>query len=84
MGILYLIQKRFFTFGFMNDWHNLSWCIDIVKDDGCYYVKVSDSTKGGDYYYHGCVFGSKEEMFSYVDWCDFYCDKIIHDLFINE
>ena len=71
----------------MNDWHGLLWGIGIQENGGMFYVKVwvrGSSEPEYGYWYHEYVFGDREEVFAYVDWCDMYCDRVIYDLLVKE
>ena len=61
----------------MDGYHDLSSHIRIQENGGVYYVQVLD---GGCHYYHDCVFYDREDVFEYIDWCDLYCDAVIHRL----
>ena len=70
----------------MNDWHSLIWGMMIQENGGLFYVKVwarGSSEPEYGYYYHEWVMYDREEVFAYADWCDMYCDGMIHSLLIK-
>jgi hypothetical protein len=64
----------------MDLYHQLSnGGIRIVENGGLWYVQYWDA---GDkeWYFHEWLFMDREKVFEYIDWCDVYCDVLIHQL----
>ena len=71
----------------MKTWHNLIWGIDIQENGGLFYVKVwvrGFSEPDYGYWYHDWMFVNREQVFEYVDWCEMYCDRVVHDLLVKD
>ena len=68
----------------MDLYHQLSnEGIRIVENGGIWYVQYWDR---GDkeWYFHEWLFTDKEKVFEYIDWCDVYCDVVIHQLLFTK
>ena len=71
----------------MDEWHSLVWGIEIVENGGLYYVLIWErgrSEPGYGCYYHDWMFTSREQVFAYIDWCELYCDMVVHDLLVKD
>ncbi len=55
----------------------------IVEDCGVWYIQMYNEDYGY-WYVHEWSFVSEGMVFAYIDWCDMYCDRVIHDLLFRE
>jgi hypothetical protein len=65
----------------------LIWGIDIQESGGVFYVLIWERGRyKPEYgcYYHDWKFTSKEQVFEYIDWCEVYCDRVLHDLLVEK
>ncbi len=57
--------------------------INITNHGDLWAVHISNRDYGY-WYVHEWSFVSEGMVFAYIDWCDMYCDRVIHDLLFRE
>lgn len=71
-------------FGPMELWHSIVRNdLRIVSCNGVWYAQYWDAIEM-DWELHEWIFVDQDIMFSYIDWCDLYCDRVLHNLLIRD